>query len=125
MAWAAVRTGRPELVVTNHTNRAVTCRVVAYEKDKVHGNYAGIAVTAAANTTARRRFVSFDDRGALCYFPDDYKNHPFKRPHADSANIAGNLYARTERFPNNVGDGRIIIHCRGSVPSCTVTGERP
>ena len=124
VAKSPKKTGNPELVVVNRAQKTVVCRVVAYSKNKRHGNYTGTRASAKRNESgAAKRFINFEDRGALCYFPADYKRHPYRRPNADSTNIAGNRYARTEKF-GDVGDGRITITCYSSLSRCTVTRTR-
>jgi hypothetical protein len=111
-------------VVVNRAKKTVVCRVVAYGKEKRHGSYVGTRASAKRGKRgAAKRFVNFEDRGALCYFPADYKRHPYRRPHSDSTNTAGNRYARTEKF-GNVGDGRITITCYSSLSRCTITRKR-
>ncbi len=132
-ARAAKYVGKPKLTLKNYTAKKVTCRVAAKEPNKRKRSYVGDRVTAKKKNRRTNRpgvktntkYRHFDNRLAICYYPDDYKSHPYKRPHANSTNVAGNLYAVTGYFGANATNGkRIVISCRGGDNmQCTVSVE--
>ena len=132
-ALAARFVGKPKLTLKNYTAKTVTCRVAAKEPNKRKRSYVGDRVTARKKNRRTNRpgvktntkYPHYDNRLAICYYPDDYKRHPYKRPHANSPIIAGNLYAVTGYFGANATTGkRIVISCRGGDNmQCTVSVE--